>query len=212
MAGGGVSRLRRVAGGALRRLDAAAFPPAAGAGEHWQRETMNVSVDAYIQALDPSRVDAAEVSGDLHAQRSWKSYVALDYPEFDVCAELTETRRFGVVICEQVLEHVPDPWLAARNLRELCAPGGHVIVSTPFLIKLHELPELRMFDYWRFTPRGLRRLLEAADLEVESIDAWGNRECVVGNFGRWSARRAWHSMRNEPDFPVQVWAFARRPD
>ena len=69
-----------------------------------------------------------------------------------------------------------------------------------------------MLDYWRFTPRGLRTLLEGAGLEVERVESWGNRECVIGNFSRWSAYRRWHSMRNEPDFPVQVWAVARRPE
>ena len=68
-----------------------------------------------------------------------------------------------------------------------------------------------MQDYWRFTPRGLRTLLERAGLEVEEVGSWGNRDCVVGNFDSWSAFRRWHSLRNEPDLPVQVWAFARRP-
>ncbi len=102
------------------------------------------------------------------------------------------------MICEQVLEHVPDPWAAARNLRELCLPGGRVIVSTPFLVKVHELPAYGMLDYWRFTPRGLTTLLEGAGLEVESRGSWGNRQCVVGNLGRWSAYRRWHSLHNEP--------------
>ena len=114
------------------------------------------------------------------------------------------------MICEQVLEHVVDPIAAAANLRGLATEGGHVIVSTPFLVKIHELPLYGMRDYWRFTPRGLQALLERAGLEVDSVGAWGNRQCVIGNFSRWSARRRWHSLRNEPDFPVQVWAFARR--
>ena len=50
----------------------------------------------------------------------------------------------------------------AVNLRKLCAPGGHVIVSTPFLVRVHELPLFALHDYWRFTPRGLRLLLERA--------------------------------------------------
>ena len=55
---------------------------------------------------------------------------ASSFPAFDLCAPLTETRRFDVVICEQVIEHVEDPWAAVANLRELARPGGHVIVST----------------------------------------------------------------------------------
>ena len=46
---------------------------------------------------------------------------------------------------------------------------------------------------------------------MEAVDSWGNRQCVVGNFDRWPAYRRWHSLRNEPDFPVQVWAFAAAP-
>ncbi len=83
-------------------------------------------------------------------------------------------------MCEQVIEHVVDPWAAAANLRGLCSPGGHVVVSTPFLIRVHELPEWGLHDYWRFTPRGLQTLLERAGLEVESVHSWGNRRCLVG--------------------------------
>ena len=82
---------------------------------------------------------------------------------------------------------------------------------SPFLIRVHELPLFAMHDYWRFTPRGLRHLLEQGGLLVETVDSWGNRRCIRGNLDRWPAYRRWHSLRNEPDMPVQVWAFARRP-
>ena len=104
-----------------------------------------------------------------------------------------------------------DPRAAAANLRRLLVPGGEAIVSTPFLIKVHELPQYGMLDYWRFTPRGLRLLLERAGFEVEAVGAWGNRQCVVGNMRTWSAYRRWLPLHNEGDVPVQVWAFARHP-
>jgi SAM-dependent methyltransferase len=188
-----------------------AFPEAVSPAEHWQREVMNASIADRIDALDPPSRTAAEISGEFHADRGWREYVSLSFPSFDLSASLTERRRFDVVICEQVIEHVPDPWQAAANLRGLCRDGAHVIVSTPFLVRVHELPAYGMRDYWRFTPTGLRTLLESAELEVDEVHSWGNRQCVVGNFSRWSARRAWHSLRNEPEYPLQVWAFARRP-
>lgn len=209
------SRLRRVAGEAARRfaskLDVALFPEADGPADHWQRLVMAEAVDSRLAELGTESSTAAEISGDTHATRPWREYASLNYPEFDLCAPLTVGRRFDVVICEQVIEHVPDPWGAVANLRGLCEPGGLVIVSTPFLVRVHEMPIIALEDYWRFTPRGMRTLLESAGLEVESIGSWGNRECVVGNFNRWPRRRAWHAMRNEPDFPVQVWGFARNP-
>lgn len=187
------------------------FPEAEGPGEMWQRAAMNEAIETELRGLGPSGLDAAEISGAGRAALGWRSFTSLDYPDFDLCAPLEEEARFDVVVCEQVLEHVVDPVAAARNLRSLCRPGGLVVVSTPFLIRVHELPMYGMFDYWRFTPRGLRTLLESTGLEVESVGSWGNPEAVLGNLHRWSALRRWHPMHNEPDLPVQVWAFARNP-
>jgi SAM-dependent methyltransferase len=173
---------------------------------------MNEAIDAHIASLRPADLSAAEISGDSHAGKPWRKHTSLNYPDFDICAPLAAADKFDVVICEQVLEHVPDPWKAASNLRELTVGGGHVIVSTPFLIKVHEIPEFRLFDYWRFTPRGLRALLEGAGLAVDDVHTWGNRACIVGNLRRWSAYRRWHRLRNDPDLAVQVWAFARNPE
>jgi SAM-dependent methyltransferase len=197
--------------GILRRLDRMRFPEAAGPEEHWLRVELNRAVERHLDLLGPASLRAVEISGGAHAARGWASYTRLDHPEFDLCAPLENRGMFDVVICEQVLEHVSDPCAAARNLRGLCEPGGHVVVSTPFLVRVHELPEYGMGDYWRFTPRGLRTLLEGAGLEVEEVGAWGNRDAVRGNLDRWSAKRPWHSLRNEADLPLQVWAFARNP-
>lgn len=172
---------------------------------------MDQAVGAYLDELGSERLDAAEISGSAHAKRTWASFQSLNYPDFDLCAPLTAGGRFDVVICEQVLEHVVDPNAAVANLRGLVRPGGHVIVTTPFLVRVHELANYGMYDYWRFTPRGIRVLLERAGLEVVDVGAWGNRVCVQANLSRWSAYRSWHPLRNEPDVPVQVWAIARRP-
>ena len=205
------SRLRGAARRVVRGVDRFVFPEASGPEEHWQRLVLNRAVDEHIASLDPRGLSAVEISGDAHAGKPWRQYEVLAYPDFDLCAPLSDHDTYDVVICEQVLEHVVDPYAAGTNLRELCRPGGHVIVSTPFMIKIHELGLAGILDYWRFSPRGLRLLLERSGLEVETIDTWGNRECVVGNFNRWSRRRPWLSLRNEDEFPVQIWAFARRP-
>jgi Methyltransferase domain len=207
-----MSRRLAVLRRAADRIDRAVFPEAATGADQWQRVVMNRAIDAHIASLGPGSLSAAEISGDSHASKPWRAYTSLNYPEFDICEPVADPARFEVVICEQVLEHVIDPFAAAANLRALTAPGGHVIVSTPFLIKVHELLLFGMHHYWRFTPRGLRTLLEGGGLEVDSVSTWGNRQCVKGNFRRWSAYRRWHSLRNDPELAVQVWAFARRPD
>lgn len=204
---------RRLSRALLAWIDARAFPESDDPGTHWQRRILNQRVDAHLASLDPSSLRAVEISGANHAARAWASFTSLDFPDFDLCAQLDQANagRYDLVICEQVLEHVVDPCAAAANLRRLCAPGGHVVVSTPFLVKVHELPLYAMHDYWRFTPRGLRTLLENAGLEVASVASWGNRQAVVGNLARWATYRRWHSLADNPETPVQVWAFARRP-
>ena len=203
------SVVTRSAGAVRTAARRAWLPEAASAAEHWQRIVLNDAVRRHITSLDPPTRTAAEISGDFQAQHGWKTFTSLNYPEFDLCAPLEVGERYDVVICEQVLEHVADPVRAAENLRGLCVAGGHVIVSTPFLVRVHELPLYGMADYWRFTPRGLRTLLERAGLVVDQVGSRGNRNCIAGNLDHWPAHRRRHSLRNEPDLPVQVWAFAR---
>lgn len=207
-----VRNFRRLAA-ALRSAQRRVWLPEGGSSaDHWQRVALNAAVSRHIESLGPEQLSAAEISGNAQANQPWRRFTSLNYPEFDLCAPLDGRERFDVVICEQVIEHVVDPARAAENLRGLCSPGGHVIVSTPFMIRVHELPMYGMGDYWRFTPRGLRTLLERAGLTVDRVDSWGNRSCIAGNFDVWPRYRPWHSIRNEPDLPVQVWAFARNPE
>lgn len=169
---------------------------------------MDRTVAGYIASLRPDGLSALEVSGTAHHQDGWMKYESWNYPDFDICSELTgDEPEFDVILAEQVLEHVVDPVRALRNMVALCRPGGYVIVTTPFLIKKHEIPK----DYWRFTEDGMRVLLERVGLIEEVVGSWGNRYVVVGNLNRWVRRMRWHTLRNEPNFPVVVWAVGRKP-
>lgn len=77
--------------------------------------------------------------------------------------------RFDSIVCHQVLEHVKDPLAAARELARVLKPGGLAIVSVPHLARRHELPH----DYYRFTPEGLRHVMESAGFEVKAIKPYG---------------------------------------
>jgi len=179
----------------------------AGSADQWLREAMNRDLDRFFATLPPSTTDVIEVSGDLRGNLAWKSYESLTYPEFDICVPSVAPAGADLVICEQVLEHVRDPYLAVRNLVRLVRPQGLVLVSTPFLVRIHAHPE----DHWRFTPSGMRLLLEAGGLEVVWVRSWGNRRCVNANLRKWAAYRPWRSLGNDKDVPMVVWALARRP-
>ena len=56
--------------------------------------------------------------------------------------EIPENRQYDVILCTDVLEHVPD---AVRALEKLCAlakPGGWVVAIAPLLSIMHQPP------YW----------------------------------------------------------------
>jgi len=167
---------------------------------------MNRDIAQFFETLSPSEMSLIEVSGDLRGDMPWKSYRSLAFPEFDICAPSVAQAEADLVICEQVLEHVRDPYLAVRNLARLTRSDGLILVSTPFLVRIHDAPE----DHWRFTPSGMRLLLEAGGLEVLWVRSWGNRRCVTANLRRWAAYRPWRSLRNEKDVPLVVWALARQ--
>jgi hypothetical protein len=72
----------------------------------------------------------------------------------------------GTAICLDTLEHCADPVRACRELRRVTATGGVCIVSSVMLFGIHAHPR----DYFRFTPDGLRLLLEGFDeVQVASI-------------------------------------------
>jgi SAM-dependent methyltransferase len=72
----------------------------------------------------------------------------------DIEAIPVEDASFDVVLCLQVLEHVPDPPAAVRELRRVVRPGGRVLASTHGVYPYHPNPD----DLWRWTHAGLERL------------------------------------------------------
>ncbi len=70
------------------------------------------------------------------------------------------------------------------------------------------------FRFRSFTPTrfGMRYLLEECGFASDSIQtaSWGNRACVKSNLYRWSKTGWLGSLKNEPDYPVAIWALARK--
>lgn len=64
------------------------------------------------------------------------------------------------VVCTGVLEHVCDSHRAVAEIYRVLKFGGWVFVEAPFMQTVHASPD----DYFRWTPNGLRRLLQGFDL------------------------------------------------
>jgi hypothetical protein len=129
-------------------------------GHHWVSVMMDRTIEHRVVRLKLARCDPVEISGDGRSRLPSKSYTSVHYyPDFDLLAP-SDTGRFKVVICEPVLEHVADPGRATRILAALCRPGATVVVSTPFMPRIHP----SSIDLSRFTPSGLNAVLVLATL------------------------------------------------
>jgi hypothetical protein len=90
-------------------------------------------------------------------------------PNVDVVADLCDPNflddhpelvgKFGTVFCYALLEHVKNPFDAARTIDALIAPGGHLYFGGPWAWGYHPYPR----DYFRISFDGLEALFP--DLE-----------------------------------------------
>ena len=82
-------------------------------------------------------------------------------PFADGCAD--------VILCTEVLEHVPDARVAISEMARVLRPGGRIICTTPFLYPLHEEPH----DYTRMTTSYLSTLARDYGLAVVRLEKLG---------------------------------------
>jgi len=112
-----------------------------------------------------------------------RQYVGLDYPPTQASlAVRTQPQVYGNardlpfadasfdgVLCSQVLEHLDRPEDAIGELQRVLKPGGTGLISVPFFYNLHMEPH----DHFRFTPYGIRGMLERNGLLVQEIRGQG---------------------------------------
>lgn len=175
---------------------------------NWLRVRQIEAFEAFLRGRAETAT-ALEISPGWNShwrKLPWRSYASVEYPDFDICRDVTG-ERYDVVIADQVLEHVARPVQAAANIRQMLRPGGVALVAMPFLFRVHARPH----DYTRWTPAGLRQGLVDAGFSAERIhvEAWGNRACARAHLGgEVKPYGFWRDMRNEDEYPLMVWAFA----
>ena len=77
-----------------------------------------------------------------------------------------EDRAFSVVLSQETLEHVADPFRAVREMGRVLKHTGRLLLQTPFVLGYHPDPE----DYWRFTAAGVRELFKQAGVMCERVE------------------------------------------
>jgi ubiquinone/menaquinone biosynthesis C-methylase UbiE len=128
----------------LRLLDA-------GAGEQRNRQ--------YCRHLEYVSQDFCQYRGD--GDGSALQTGAWDTTKIDLVSDITEIpvadQSFDVVLCTEVLEHIPDPLAAIREFSRVLKPGGVLVLTAPFCSLTHFAPYhfasgLSRFWYERHLP------------------------------------------------------------
>jgi SAM-dependent methyltransferase len=100
---------------------------------------------------------------------------------------------FDVVLCTEVLEHLPEPQKAIDEMYRVLAPGGQLLLTTRFLFPIHDAPH----DYFRFTKYGLRHLLRRFEIVElrEETDAVGTLAVLTQRLGMQAETLGWTPLR-----------------
>jgi SAM-dependent methyltransferase len=121
---------------------------------------------AWLQSARLVNPSVLDVGGRIQPYRpllsgNVKSYIAVDLahsPFVDVRANAAAlpfaSDTFDVVFCTQVLEYLPDPSAAAREIHRVLKPDGIALLSFASFY-----PRAVEEEHWRFLPSGMRFVL-----------------------------------------------------
>ena len=153
----------------------------AGAGEQPYRDLF---AHCRYEAADFHKVDKP------YAQSTWVC---------DLTAIPVEDGRFDAILFNQVMEHLPDPLAALRELRRVLRPGGQILCTCPLFYAEHEQP----YDFYRYTQFAHRHLFTQAGFEVTAIDWLEGYYATAAYQFRMMARRL--PIRPVRGAPVWTW-------
>jgi SAM-dependent methyltransferase len=106
----------------------------------------------------------------------------------DITAIPLPDQSLDVILCTEVIEHVPDPMAVLKEFARLLKPGGRLFLTAPLLSALHMEP---YHFYGGFTHYWYRHWLPRRGFSLDEITPVGGpgRTCVVftqGFYAEWA--------------------------
>jgi SAM-dependent methyltransferase len=152
-----------------------------------------------------------------HAALLCQAQPNLELVRDDICASALPARDFDLVLCTEVIEHIPDSLAALRGMRRLLKPGGVLVLSTPqrysplelaakvaflpgviqLVRRIYREPVLETGHINLMTARTVQRQLSSAGFEIVEQHRSGLYLPLLAEFGgetglrclQWLARR-----------------------
>jgi SAM-dependent methyltransferase len=90
------------------------------------------------------------------------------YADFNEPVDIPDA-SFDTILSSSVLEHIWKHDVIWREMARTLRPGGHLILTVPFVYALHEAPH----DYFRWTRFALEKACAECGLEVVRIEPYG---------------------------------------
>ena len=153
-------------------------------GTAWRRSNWKFLNAAVGKLPSEARIlDVGAGHGDFADIFSGRNYFSLDivpYPEVDLVADLGEVNPFKAgafdsVVLMNVLEHVYESRGLLSSISQIVKPGGSMIITVPFLLKVHQPP----FDFHRYTPYAIEKMADEAGFYVESLQGYYNPQYLL---------------------------------
>jgi FkbM family methyltransferase len=125
-----------------------------------------------------------------------------DYGQIDIASDIAAIPlpdgSQDVILCTEVLEHVPEPIEAVREMARLVKPGGRIWLTAPLSSGLHQLP---FHFYGGYTPYWYRYVAERFGLEAREITPNGG---FFKHLAQECARVAWTLPQHESLYGANV--------
>lgn len=96
------------------------------------------------------------------------------YPQHDFACDILDipsNQKFELILCTEVLEHVPNPIAAFEKLSQLTLPGGNILITVPFASLMHQAP------YWYqsgLSPYWFEYWSEKYGIEIVELTVYGD--------------------------------------
>lgn len=195
--------------------------PIAEDGEHITRYVMYKRISEFFKH-DKFQGDLLEVSGNNGAivkmfDKNLISHTTTKFPEENAQNLSYNDNSFDFIVCDQVIEHVENPFEVFKEFYRVLRPGGWIFVTSCFLEHIHTQYD-NPIDYWRFTPESLKFLAKDFNT-IYQCEGWGNKEAfntvMYGGIQKYLPVKDNIDLQkivsyNDPKYPLSVWIIAQK--